>query len=225
MGLFSQRARKLFKEGQGVVNGLLDALKIYMTRIVYFLFLVLSIGLLGIGFPYTGKLAAAIGFVTVDLPAIAITVTARSGAQPKGKLSHHLLDFVVPAGILTGFAGFLVYLYFYTSTKDILYSQLALTYTLIGCGALTVLFVQPPIRAFAVINQYRGNPWPAIVQIILVTIFFVLSFTELGNSLFDISPLASWVDYLIIGIVVFIWALILRSIWNNRIIRRYLDLE
>ena len=216
---------KLFQEGQSVVNGLLDALKLYLARIIYVVVLIISIGLLGLGFPYTGKLATIIGLVTVDIPAIVVAVTARPGIQPRGGLSRQLFIFAIPAGLLTGLAGFVVYLFFFSTTQDIFYAQLTLTYTLIGCGALLILFVEPPFQVFAVVNEFRGNRWPAIIEIVLVLIFLIFTFTDIGKRLFDIQPLQNPLDYFLVGAVILLWGLILRFTWRHRFFERYMHME
>lgn len=216
---------KVFQEGQMLVNGLVNALKVYLTRILYFVIFVISIGLLGLGFPYTGKLAAAIGLVTVDLPAIILAISSRPGVLPKGGLSRKLLHFVLPAGLITSLFGFLVYLYYFATTNDIFYSQLALTYTLIGCGSMIVLFADPPFKLLAVAEKYRGNYWPAIIQVVLVALFFVLAQTELGFVLLDIQPLPRLIDYLIVAGGVTLWTGVLWSIWRYRILDRFLNLD
>lgn len=213
---------KVFTEGQMLVNGLVNALKIYLTRIMYFVIFVIAIGLLGLGFPYTGKMAALIGLVTVDIPAIVLALSTRPGVLSEGDLRRKLVLFVFPAGLLTSLFGFLIYLYFYFSTNNVFYSQLVLTYTLIGCGALIVLFSDPPLKIFAVAEKYRGNNWSAIVELVLVALFFILARTNIGKELFDIQPLSRTVDYLVIVGVLILWFLALWSTWRYRLLERFL---
>jgi hypothetical protein len=136
-----------------------------------------------------------------------------------------LFHFIVPAGILTSIAGFSIYFYFLVSTNDLTYAQLAMTHVLVFCGALTVLFVEPPLPIFAGGDIYRANKLPAIVVIILVLIFLILSSTWLGKELFDLQPLASILDYLIILGTAALFGLLLKIFWRFRVFDRYMRIN
>jgi hypothetical protein len=136
-----------------------------------------------------------------------------------------LIHFIVPAGILTSIAGFSIYFYFLVSTNDLNYAQLAMTHILVFCGALTILFIEPPLPFFAGGDIYRGNKWPAVVVIVLVVIFLILTPTWLGKELFDLQPLRKFGDYLIILATAVAFGLILKSIWQINVFDRYMRID
>ena len=215
----------MFREGERIINGLGDVFRVYLTQILYFAVLIVTIGILDLGFPLTGKQNSAVTLVTVHIPAMALSIFAVPGKTPKGKLADMLFHFIVPAGILTSIAGFSMYFYFLVSTNDLAYAQLAMTHTLVFCGTLTILFVEPPLPIFAGGDIYRGNKWPAIVVIALVVIFLLLSPTWLGKELFDLQPLSSVWDYLIVLGTAAIFGLLLKAFWRFRVFDRYMRID
>ena len=217
--------RFVFREGERIINGLSDVFRVYLTQILYFAILIVTIGILDLGFPLSGKQNSAVTLVTVHVPAMALSIFAVPGKTPRGKLVDSLIHFIVPAGILTSIAGFSIYFFFLVSTDNLNYAQLAMTHVLIFCGALTILFVEPPLPIFAGGDIYRGNKWPAIVVILLVIIFLLLSPTGLGKELFDLQPLGSIVDYLIIIGTAAIFGLLLKSFWRFRVFDRYMRID
>ncbi|UCD40654.1 MAG: hypothetical protein JSV69_08565, partial [Chloroflexota bacterium] len=120
---------------------------------------------------------------------------------------------------------FSIYFYFLVSTNDLSYAQLAMTHVLVFCGALTILFVEPPLPFFAGGDIYRGNIWPSIVVIVLVAIFLILTPTWLGKELFDLQPLNNFADYLIILVTATVFGLLLKSFWRFRIFDRYMRID
>jgi cation-transporting ATPase E len=217
--------RFVFREGERIINGLSDVFRVYLTQILYFAILIVTIGILDLGFPLSGKQNSAVTLVTVHVPAMALSIFAVPGKTPRGKLVDSLIHFIVPAGILTSIAGFSIYFYFLVSTNDLGYAQLAMTQILVLCGALTIIFVEPPLPIFAGGDIYRGNKWPAVVVIVLVITFFVLTPTWLGKELFDLQPLRNFGDYLIILAVTALFGLLLKSIWRIRLFDRYMRIN
>jgi len=217
--------RFVFREGERIINGLSDVFRVYLTQIFYFAILIVTIGILDLGFPLSGKQNSAVTLVTVHVPAMALSIFAVPGKTPRGKLVDLLFHFIVPAGILTSIAGFSIYFYFLVSTNDLAYAQLAMTHVLVFCGALTILFVEPPLPIFAGGDIYRGNKWPAVVVISLVLIFLFLSPTWLGKELFDLQPLGNILDYLIIIGTTAIFGLLLKTFWRFQVFDRYMRID
>jgi cation-transporting ATPase E len=217
--------KSLFREGERIINGLTDVFRIYLTQILYFALLIATISILNIGFPLQGKQNTIVTLISVHLPAIAASLFAVSGATPKGKLQDMIFHFIVPAGILSAIAGFGVYFYYLYNTNSLEYTQLATTYALVLCGSVTVLFVEPPHPFFAGGDVYRGNKWMAIVQLILVVIFFILTPTGIGDELFGIAPLNQFLDYLIVFGVAVAYGLILKLSWRYRVFDQYLHIH
>jgi cation-transporting ATPase E len=217
--------KSLFREGERIVNSLTDVFRIYLTQILYFALLIATISILNIGFPLQGKQNTIVTLVSVHLPAIGASLFAVSGATPKGKLQDMIFHFIVPAGILSAIAGFGVYLTYLYNTNSLEYTQLVTTYVLVLCGSVTVLFVEPPHPIFAGGDVYRGNRSLAIVQLILVVVFFILTPTGIGDELFGIAPLNQFLDYLIVFGVAVAYGLILKLSWRYRVFDQYMHIH
>ena len=114
------------------------------------------------------------------------------------------------------------YLY---NTSNLEYTQLVTTYALVLTGAVTVLFAEPPHPFFAGGDVYRGNKSIAIVELILVLIFFILSPTGLGDELFGIAPLNQFLDYLVVFGVAVGYGLNLKLAWRYRVFDHYLRIH
>lgn len=217
--------KSLFSEGERIVNALTDAFRIYLTQILYFALLIVTISILNIGFPLQGKQNTIVTLVTVHLPAIAASLFSVPGATPKGSLRGMIFHFIVPAGTLSAVAGFGVYFFYLYNTGNLEYTQLATTYALVLCGAVTVLFVEPPHPFFAGGDVYRGNKRVAIAQLILVLVFFILTPTRLGDELFGVVPLNQLSDYLVVFGVAVVYGLALKLAWRYRVFDQYLRID
>lgn len=217
--------KSVFREGERIVNGLTDVFRLYLTQILYFALLIVTISILNIGFPLQGKQNTVVTLVAVHIPAIAASMFAVPGSTPKGSLRDMIFHFVVPAGTLSAIAGFGVYFYYLYNTSNLEYTQLVTTYALVLTGAVTVLFVEPPHPFFAGGDVYRGNKRIAIVELILVLIFFILSPTGIGDELFGIAPLNQLLDYLVVFGVAVVYGLTLKLAWRYRVFDHYLRIH
>ena len=88
-----------FREGQRIINGMNDILRIFMVRIFYKALLIAAITALG-GFPFAPRQASLISLVTVGVPAAAFALWAKPGPTPKVGLFKLLARFVVPTTVL-----------------------------------------------------------------------------------------------------------------------------
>ncbi|NIW47927.1 MAG: hypothetical protein GWN30_25225, partial [Gammaproteobacteria bacterium] len=66
--------RFVFRVGERIINGLSDVFRVYLTQILYFAILIVTIGLLDLGFPLSGKQNSAVTLVTVHIPAMALSI-------------------------------------------------------------------------------------------------------------------------------------------------------
>ena len=111
-----------FLEGQRIINGMQDILRLFMTRAVYVALLILSISVVDAGFPYVPKHVSLLTLLTVGIPTFALAAWARPGKQPK-RLLTSVLHFVFPAAITVFVFALLIYLFYfvtiYTQTMTI----------------------------------------------------------------------------------------------------------
>ena len=84
-----------FREGQRIINGMHDILRVFMVRILSKAFIIAIIGSLG-GFPFAPRQASYLSFVGAGLPAAFLAAWAIPGPVPKVRLYRLLARFVLP---------------------------------------------------------------------------------------------------------------------------------
>src|SRR5690606_26057992 len=103
-----------FLEGQRIINGMKDILRLFLTRAVYVALLILSISVVDAGFPYVPKHVSLLTLLTVGIPTFALAAWARPGKQPK-RLLTSVLHFVFPAAITVFVFALLIYLFYFVT--------------------------------------------------------------------------------------------------------------
>jgi magnesium-transporting ATPase (P-type) len=199
-------------KGQRIVNGLLDVLKLNLTQVFSLALLILGIRLFSFGFPYASAQGTAIAVVTVAIPSVGLSLWAAAGVLPSASLSRLLSRFVMPAAILMSAAGLVVYVFFLDRTGELAYAQLTLTYTLVGCGLLLVIFVRPPGRAWLSGSGQRGDWRFVVLALALMVAFFLVSAVPLAQEFLKLDWLRQPSDYLVVGLAMLAWALGLRFV-------------
>jgi cation-transporting ATPase E len=91
-----------FLEGQRIVNGMSDILRLFLTRALAVAMLIVSCAVVGVGFPYVPKHVTLLTLLTVGVPTLALAAWARAGVKRRGLL-RSVIHFVMPAS-LTVFA-------------------------------------------------------------------------------------------------------------------------
>lgn len=99
-----------FTEGQRIVNGMADIMRLFLTRTFATALLILSTAVIGVGFPYLPKHIALMLFLSVGVPTIALAVWARPGKLPRRSLLRQIAHFVVPAAMTIALFGLLIYM-------------------------------------------------------------------------------------------------------------------
>jgi len=214
-----------FSEGQRILNGMSDILRLYLSRIIYLTLLIAAIMRVGPGFPFSPKQSSILSIITLAIPAFALALWARRGPVPKGRLTNRLIHFIVPAGITMFAAGLVVYLYFLMTTFDFVYAQHTLTYALIVCGLLLIIFVEPPTKEFVGGDELTSDRRPTWLAIGLFLLFLASFVIPPLRDFWGLMPLRQYTDYVVIVVVVIFWAFALRYIWRARFLEKYLDVD
>ncbi len=202
----------VLEKGQRIVNGLMDILKVNLTQVCYLAILLVAIPLFSRGYPFRSGQGTAISVLTVAIPSLGLTLGAASGVLPSARLGRLLARFVVPAALTISAAAFLVYLLFLDRSGEIGYAQLGVTYTLVACGLLLVVFIKPPRRTSWSSSAQVGAWWPVIMAVVLLALFVGVSAIPLAQKLLHLGLLEEPTDYFIVAIAVLAWALTLRFV-------------
>jgi cation-transporting ATPase E len=96
-------------EGRRIIAGVGTSMYLFLSRVVTQMLVILTVTLLGLGFPYTPT-QVGLTLFTVGLPTLFLTIWARPEA-PREDLLVSLARFVLPVGIVT--AGFATAIYAY----------------------------------------------------------------------------------------------------------------
>lgn len=99
-----------FTEGQRIVNGMADILRLFMARVFYSALLIIATAVIGVGFPYLPKHNALLVLLSVGIPTLGLAVWARPGAPRRGSLLKTIMHFVIPAAFAVLIFGLGVYL-------------------------------------------------------------------------------------------------------------------
>ncbi len=212
-------------EGQRIMNSMGDVLRLYLTRSFALALLIATISMLAIGFPYTPAQNSVISIFVLTIPAFGLALWAKPGPVPPGGVVRQLVNFVLPAAVVTGSFLFLVYLVFIETTGDWPYTQLALTYATIATGLLLVVFVQPPSKFWVGGDTLSGDWRPTLLAIGLFVVLLISPYVPILNTFFGLQPLHSGVDRVIIAGIVLAWMITLRLVWRHRLVDRYLDVD
>ncbi len=211
------------QEGQKIVNGMQDILKLFLTRILYVAILLNSVGVVGVAFPFEVKSNSLLLILTVGIPPIAMAAWARPGKSTKG-LVRSVIHFVLPAAITLFLLTIGVYLGYLTRTNDQLVAQSAVTTTAILCGLLLIVFVEPPTTWLTGGDSLSRDWRPTVLAGVMLAVYaFILSIDEI-RDFFEVLLLPASDYFLITGLVV-LWGVILRWVWRQRLFDRFLDVD
>jgi cation-transporting ATPase E len=102
-----------FREGQRIVSGMQDIMRLFLTRTSYMAMIVVGAAVIGLGFPFTPIHSSLLSLLTVGIPTLALAAWARP-AQRKAGLIRSVGHFVLPAAMTLALFGLSVYMLYYT---------------------------------------------------------------------------------------------------------------
>ncbi|MEI7742579.1 MAG: HAD-IC family P-type ATPase [Chloroflexota bacterium] len=219
-------------EGQRILNGMQDILKLFLTRIATVGLVVIS-SMVVITFPIELRNASALTVFTVGIPSAVLAVWAQPGHNVRDSLGRTLARFVVPAAVVSSLIGVAIFIGVLFLATDIdgrpladgLHdAQTALTSFLVAVGLLLILFVEPPTRWFAVTEPMTGDRRPAFLALGLAIGYVVVLLVPFARSFFQLVAPAPR-DALIVALAVAGWVLLVRTTWERRLIFRFFGLD
>jgi cation-transporting ATPase E len=221
-----------FTEGQRILNGMQDVVRLFLTRVFYVTLLILGTAVVADPrlFPMTPTQSALLTFLTVGIPTFALAAWARPGVY-KGDLIPTVLKFVVPAAVsIAGFglSLFVYYLLQHSNPQAILTgleiatvetARTVLLLFLTAAGIVLIVFVEPPIRFFAGGDELTDDWRPTLLAGAMMITLVIVNLIPSMRDLFSLSVLRPQ-DYLLIAGTVIAWALTLRLIFQLRLFER-----
>lgn len=211
------------REGQRIVKGMEDVVRLLLTRTLYVMLLVVATQIVGVAFPVTPKHNTILALLTVGVPIFAIAAWARPGPPPASVI-RSASRFVWPAAFTISVVAGAIYLYYLGTTGDVDIARTALTTATVFCGLLLIPFVEPPTQAWVAGDELSGDWRPTALAMGMLGLYACVMAIQPLREFFELVSLQV-TDYALIGFVVILWALLLRVIWRGRLLERLLSRE
>jgi cation-transporting ATPase E len=211
-----------FREGQRIVRGMEDVVRLLLTRTFYVLFLIVATQLVGIPFPVTPKHNSILALLTVGIPILAIAAWARPGTPPRSVV-RSTSHFVFPAAFTVSVLALAVYLGYLTTTGDEEIARTALTTVTIMCGLLLIPFVEPPTKWWVGGDLLSGDWRPSMLAVGMLVLYGVIVAIPPLRDFFELTTLQWW-NYLLLAALAVGWALVLRIVWRARVFEKLFSL-
>jgi cation-transporting ATPase E len=206
------------REGQRILNGMQDNMRLFLTRTLYAALLIIIAGFIGTEFPFTPKHNSLLTTLPVGLPAIFLTIWARSG-QPQKGLLRSVSEFVLPAGFSITVITLIVYLLYLDSSLQL--QRTLLTTTALLCGVLLIVFAEHSVERWESREQLRfDRRRVGLAAVMLATYAMIFPFSG-ARKFFELNTM-NWGDLAVVVAAVLAWAVVVRALWRYDLFRRLL---
>jgi cation-transporting ATPase E len=226
-------------EGQRIVNGMQDILKLFVTRIAIMTLTILSALVIGL-FPINLRHASVITLWTVGIPSVLLALWARPGYRYRHSLMRRLVHFALPAAVISSLLALIVFYVplFYRAPRLgpeitesspefaglILASQSLLASFLLLIGLLLLVFVEPPTRWWVGGDAYSGDWRPTLLAGGLLMAFIAVMAVPALRGFFALALLAP-ADILLVIAATLAWLILVRLVWRRRLLERFFGVE
>ncbi|HET7172542.1 MAG TPA: HAD-IC family P-type ATPase, partial [Gaiellales bacterium] len=217
------------EEGQRIINGMQDILKLFLTRIATVGLVVVS-SLVVVSFPIELRNASALTIFTVGIPSALLAVWAAPGRRVADSLAKTLASFVIPAAVVSSLMGLVV---FYGSialagagddtavAAASAQARTALTTFLVFIGLVLIVFVEPPTRWFAVIEPRTKDRRPTYLALVLGLGYVATLLLPPMREFFSFA-VPTPRDALLAVAAGLVWIPLVREFWMRQLVHRFL---
>ncbi|MEO8289307.1 MAG: HAD-IC family P-type ATPase [Chloroflexota bacterium] len=212
-----------FMEGQRIINGMYDVVRLLLTRTLYLIFIIVAAAMMELQFPITPKHNSLLAILTVGIPTVALVAWARPGTPP-ARLIRAISHFVLPASLTVAFIGIEIYLGYVSVTNNPLLAHTVLTTTLMLCGLVLIPFVEPPTKGWVGGDEFSGDKRPTILAAVMLGLFILVMAVPAFRQFFELEPLGL-VDIAVIVGVVAVWTFGLRFLWRAKVLERLAGID
>jgi cation-transporting P-type ATPase E len=221
-----------FREGQRILRGMQDVIRLFLARTFYVTLLIVAASVVGTAFPLTPKHNFILALLTVGIPTLLLATWARPG-QPTymghgGRRRPSILlsvrHFVVPAAFTVATVALLVYVTYLLAGRGLPAARSALTMTMVLCGILLIVFVEPPMPALAGGDELTDDRRPTVLAFAMLLLYILALAIPYVRHFFQLVLLPA-TDIALILAVVLLWAVIQLFIWRHNVFERLLELE
>jgi cation-transporting ATPase E len=212
-----------FAEGQRIVRGTQDMIKLFIARSLSLAIAILGAGVLAAPFPVLPTHAAVPAFLVLGVPTLGIAAWTKPGRVPRSFL-RAVLPFAMPAAISIGAVETLVYVSYLRATDDLNLARTMVTLVAVLCGLVLIVFVRPPIRSLAAMEELTDDWKPTLMAGIMLSLLTLFLVSPSLRDFFQLSPLSGADVAIGTGIVV-TWAVSLQIGWRQRWLERWLQID
>jgi cation-transporting ATPase E len=202
------------EEGRTIVRNLRRSAKLFLTKNVYSLLLILpgAVGFLGLPFPYVPQQVTLLNWLVIGMPALVIALSReRSRAPTKSHFLREVGWFAVRTGVVFALAGLVILVLAVRVWDENIRMQRTLLLSLLVLLGITALFralkdgeTQPLVGDW----KFR---WLAVAA---VPMYLLALYWPLSQEFFRLTPLG-WLDWLkVLAVAVPAYGL---SLWSDRI--------
>ena len=228
-----------FREGQRIINGMNDILRIFMVRIFFKAAMIGIVTAIG-GFPFAPRQSALLSWCGATIPAIAFALWAQPGPTPKVGLFKLLARFVIPTTALMTAIATGVYLAWALPAKHSFLAahpgagqeeiiaqaypaaMTALTLFACFCAIFLILLIVPPNDWWSGGAPVVRGDWRMVGVVAFLFVFLaVVLAVPLFRTLFEITALPVW-QYVVLCALAFVWSQLCLLVWKWHLLDRWL---
>jgi cation-transporting P-type ATPase E len=228
-------------EGQRIIAGMQDVLKLFLTRTFFLALLIIAVGIVGT-FPFSPRQSALLSLLTAGIPAVALAAWAHPVRAARGSSLGRLASFAVPAGLAVTLIGLLLFVVYCvpvfqvargsvtvdeinaTLKHTLPRAQTVVISFLAVCGLLLVMFVEPPSRFWAGRDEPSGDRRPTWLAMVLLLGLLAIAFVPSLSGIFDLRPVKP-LDAAVIAAAAAVWVFLLRWAWRRHLLERFLGTD
>jgi cation-transporting ATPase E len=229
-------------EGQRIIAGMQDVLKLFLSRTFFLALLIIAVGMVGT-FPFSPRQSALLSILTAGVPAVALAAWAHPVRAARGSTLGRLASFAVPAGLAVTLIGLLLFAGYTIPVFDLVArgsvsvdevnaalkhalprAQTVVICFLTVCGLLLVMFVEPPSRFWADTDEPSGDRRPTWLAIVLLVGLLAIAFVPTLSGLFDLRPVKP-LDAAVIAAAAAVWVFLVRWAWRRHLLERFLGTD
>lgn len=209
-----------FREGQRIVRGIQDLIKLYLARSLAVALAIMGAGAVGVSFPVVPRNNSIPAFLVVGVPTLFLAIWARAGKSSRDLLSS-IVPFVVPATLTTAALEVTLYISYLRATSDVNLARTVQTAVAVLCGLILIVFVEPPNEWWAAGDEDSHDWRPTALAGLMAVVFCLVMYLPGLRSFFDLATLAP-IDLILIAAAVGGWTFALRYIWRHDLLNRFL---
>ena len=210
-------------EGQRIISGMQDSLHLFLARAMYMSLVILGAAFLGLAAPISPRHNTVLALITVGIPALFLAFWARPARPGLDSLRRILRLIIPPALVCAGIGIPLYWLYSQSGNVDVARTAFTTFATFCGLGLLPLL--EPPMgESMSGADADGADVRPTLRALALLGLYASFFVIEPVREFFELVALP-WQDFLFIGALALIWAVLVMLFWRVRLIDRVRPLD